>query len=74
VRPELKASKLPAFVTAYWRKRETRGLLAYAGVDADAADLIACLTAASPRGRPDSAAMVGASFAEAATRASGRAS
>jgi tRNA A-37 threonylcarbamoyl transferase component Bud32 len=72
--PEEDSSFLPAIAASFWRKRVLRDQLVDAGIDAGAAELIASLMAPHPRWRPAAAAIVGTSFAEAAGRASGRAS
>ena len=71
--PEAASSFGPALVTSIFRKRQICGELVQAGVDAGVANLVGQLTAPHPRWRPATAAVVGATFAEAATRASGRA-
>jgi tRNA A-37 threonylcarbamoyl transferase component Bud32 len=71
--PAASRSFMPAIASSYFCTRGITAHLVQAGVDAGAAHLIAQMMAPHPRWRPASAAIVGASFAEAAGRAGGRA-
>jgi tRNA A-37 threonylcarbamoyl transferase component Bud32 len=62
----------PDILTSIWRKRAIHADLIDSGVDAAAATLVSQLTALHPRYRPETAALAGTAFAEAAGRASGR--
>ena len=70
--PEAPSSFMSTIATSWLRVRALVTRLADAGVDAGAARLIGQMMAPHPRWRPASAAIVGASFAEAAARSGGR--
>jgi tRNA A-37 threonylcarbamoyl transferase component Bud32 len=66
--PEAARSFGPAIVSSLWQRRRMRSDLIEAGVDAEAAGLIADLTAAHARWRPPTAVAVGTQFAGIASR------